>query len=66
MRSSLEFTLLALSQRFRSSVEPSEIMPMKVDTLDLIYWSIEKCDEPKDLCARPWNTGPVPKMECSR
>jgi len=32
---------------------------------DLICWSIEKCDGPKDLCAEPWKTGPVPKMECS-
>jgi hypothetical protein len=28
---------------------------MSAGKLHLICWLIEKCDEPKDLCAEPWN-----------
>jgi len=54
-RSSPDFTLSIPSQRFRSSVQPcSELMSMKGDKPDLIRWSIEEYDEPRDWRAGPW------------
>ena len=63
-RSSPDFTLLTPSQRFRSSVQPyRELMSIKVGKPDLIHWSIEKCDEPKDWRARPQDAASSLKLK---
>jgi hypothetical protein len=42
-----------------------EVAKLLLEKPDLIHWSIEKCDEPRDWSARPWNAASSPKLECS-
>jgi hypothetical protein len=52
-------------RRLASDCEPhSEPSSMKLISQVLICWAIEKCDEPRVSCARPWNADSLRKLQC--